>query len=65
MGASERPRRPGAGDALVQAVLEWAESAGASAVRLDVVEGNTAAIGLYERNGFRFTGGMISQPATA
>ena len=54
-------RGTGAGDALVQAVLVWAESAGASAVRLDVVEGNNAAIGLYERNGFRRTGGMISR----
>jgi ribosomal protein S18 acetylase RimI-like enzyme len=54
-------RGTGAGDALVQAVLAWSESAGATGVRLDVVEGNTAAIGLYERNGFRRTGGMISR----
>jgi len=54
-------RGTGAGHALVNAVLAWSEAANASAVRLDVVEGNTAAIGLYERSGFRRTGGMISR----
>ena len=39
-------RGTGAGHALVNAVLAWSESAGAKTVRLDVVEGNTAASAL-------------------
>ena len=54
-------RGTGAGHALVNAVLAWSESAGAKTVRLDVVEGNTAAIRLYERQGFMRTGEMIAR----
>jgi GNAT superfamily N-acetyltransferase len=46
----------GAGDALVDAVLSWAEAEGAKVVRLDVVQGNDRARRFYERNGFRPTG---------
>ena len=54
-------RGTGAGDALVQAVWVWAESAGATTLRLEVVEGNGPAIALYERQGFMRTGDMISR----
>jgi ribosomal protein S18 acetylase RimI-like enzyme len=50
-------RGRGAGDALVVAVVAWAQDAG-RAVRLHVVEGNVHALALYARNGFRPTGGV-------
>lgn len=49
-------RGSGAASALVQSVLAWAEGRGASSVRLDVIEGNDRARGLYEKHGFRATG---------
>jgi ribosomal protein S18 acetylase RimI-like enzyme len=49
-------RGSGAADRLVDAVLVWATSVGAERIRLDVVQGNEAAIGLYQRHGFRPTG---------
>ena len=52
-------RGTGAGDALVEAVLSWSASAGATTVRLEVVEENGPAIALYERQGFVRTGEMI------
>jgi GNAT superfamily N-acetyltransferase len=45
-------RGQGVGDLLIQFVVEWAQAWGACRVRLGVWDGNTAAIGLYERNGF-------------
>lgn len=44
------------GDRLLDAVADWARSIDVREVRLSVVEDNWAAIGLYQRNGFRFTG---------
>jgi ribosomal protein S18 acetylase RimI-like enzyme len=55
-------RGSGAASALVRSVLAWAEGCGASSVRLDVIEGNDRACGLYEREGFRATGHITVRP---
>ncbi len=49
-------RGSGAADALVSAVIAWAQSEGASTVRLAVIETNDRARRFYERLGFRATG---------
>src|SRR5579885_3276528 len=49
-------RGTGLGQALVQAVLDWATAQRVQRVELDVVETNAHAIALYERCGFRPTG---------
>lgn len=49
-------RGSGAADNLVAAILAWAQSEGATTVRLDVMQANTHARRFYERNGFRPTG---------
>jgi GNAT superfamily N-acetyltransferase len=49
-------RGTGAADDLVRAVLAWAESERAEAVKLTVVGGNVRASKLYERHGFYPTG---------
>jgi len=49
-------RGTGLGEALVQAVLDWALAQGVRRVELDVVETNAPAIALYARCGFRPTG---------
>jgi GNAT superfamily N-acetyltransferase len=49
-------RARGVGGALVEAVLGWARRRGATRVGLWVTSTNLAAIGLYERSGFRVTG---------
>ena len=56
MWVSPALRGSGAGDALVAAVLAWANSQGAASVRLQVILGNDRARHFYERNGFRYTG---------
>lgn len=56
MWVAPTARSRGVGDALVQEVERWARNVGARTLRLDVVEGNDAACGLYQRNGFRYTG---------
>ncbi|MGC3862522.1 GNAT family N-acetyltransferase [Micromonospora chersina] len=48
-------RGQGVGDHLVRAVEQWARLVGARTLRLAVVEGNTNAWALYQRNGFRDT----------
>ena len=55
-------RGRGVGDALIRAVLAWAEADGASAVELKVVVGNAPATGLYRRHGFAETG-EVDEPA--
>ncbi|MEV1330567.1 GNAT family N-acetyltransferase [Micromonospora costi] len=45
-------RGRGVGDALVEAVAQWARRSGADRLRLAVVPGNKAAVRLYERQGF-------------
>lgn len=49
-------RGSGAADALMEAHLAWARTAGARLVRLHVIETNGRARRLYERHGFRVTG---------
>jgi ribosomal protein S18 acetylase RimI-like enzyme len=51
-------RRLGVGDVLVKTVIGWAESAGYGEILLLVADGNAGAERLYERNGFRRTGGV-------
>jgi len=45
-------RGRGVGDALLECALEWAAQHGGRRATLGVIEGNTAAIALYERHGF-------------
>jgi ribosomal protein S18 acetylase RimI-like enzyme len=54
------------GEALGQAVIEWARSAGYQAVRLAVADHNASAQRLYERMGFVPTGtvGTLPPPRT-
>jgi GNAT superfamily N-acetyltransferase len=54
-------RGSGAADALVKAVLAWAESVAASAVKLHVVGGNVRATRLYTRHGFYPTGNVTER----
>jgi ribosomal protein S18 acetylase RimI-like enzyme len=56
MWVSPAARGRGVGDALLAEVERWARATGAILLRLDVSDGNEAASGLYERNGFVFTG---------
>jgi GNAT superfamily N-acetyltransferase len=49
-------RGSGAADAMVAAVVAWAESVGAASVRLNVMQPNHRARRFYERCGFRPTG---------
>ncbi len=56
MWVDPRFRGQGVGDALVNAVIEWARHAGYSRMFLWVSDGNSSAERLYERNGFRRTG---------
>jgi ribosomal protein S18 acetylase RimI-like enzyme len=52
MWVSPEARGRGVGDALIDAVAAWARAEGAASLRLAVYEHNTAAKGLYLRNGF-------------
>jgi ribosomal protein S18 acetylase RimI-like enzyme len=61
MWVAPEARGTGAGDALVQQIVQFASSQGASVIRLHVVDGNIAALKLYERNGFRLTGRQIGR----
>lgn len=49
-------RRHGVGKELVQSVLGWARSSGATAVVLGVTDTNDGAVAFYEHLGFRDTG---------
>ena len=55
-------RRSGAGGQLIDAVVEWARSAGFNRMMLDVGTENAPAIGLYARHGFVPTGRTGSLP---
>lgn len=56
MWVAPSARGSGAADALVEAVLAWADGRGAVRVGLTVVEGNEPAERLYRRHGFVATG---------
>jgi ribosomal protein S18 acetylase RimI-like enzyme len=55
-------RGRGVGDALIEAVEEWARRTGATTVRLAVAEGNDRAEALYRRHGYRRTGEVDRMP---
>jgi ribosomal protein S18 acetylase RimI-like enzyme len=56
MWVAPTARGRGVGDALVREVERWGRCVGARVLRLDVADGNRAASGLYQRNGFGYTG---------
>ena len=56
MWVHPRMRGTGAAAALVASIQDWSRAAGATIVRLDVVENNLRARRCYERTGFRATG---------
>jgi ribosomal protein S18 acetylase RimI-like enzyme len=51
-GTDPQFRRRGLGAMVLEATVEAATAAGASSVSLEVLDGNDAALGLYERHGF-------------
>ena len=55
-------RGTGVGDGLIDAVIDWARSAGFDRIYLDVADDNEPAIGLYARKGFERTGATGSLP---
>lgn len=55
-------RGRGVGEALIDAAVEHAARRGATSVSLTVVDGNTAARGLYLRMGFQPTGERSPRP---
>lgn len=56
MWVDAKARGTGAGDALVGAVIAWAEAGRYASILLHVTDGNLPARRLYERQGFRATG---------
>ena len=66
MWVAPEARRRGLGDGLVRTVIDWAREQGYERLVLDVADDNTAAIRLYERNGFTATGarGTLPPPRT-
>jgi ribosomal protein S18 acetylase RimI-like enzyme len=52
-------RGRGVGDALVNAVIEWAREQQASTVALGVLEGNERAVAFYRRHGFIPVGASV------
>ncbi|WP_429303424.1 N-acetyltransferase family protein [Paraburkholderia sp. GAS199] len=51
----------GAGKLLMHAAEDWARAQGATQLYLYVLEGNTPAIGFYERHGWQFVGAEPDQ----
>ena len=56
MWVAPNARGAGVGDAMIHAVISWAEDQGASVVELSVKAANLPARRLYERNRFLFNG---------
>lgn len=56
MWVAPEARGVGVGDALVDAIVSWAHTAGARRVVLSVKEHNEMALALYRRRGFAATG---------
>jgi ribosomal protein S18 acetylase RimI-like enzyme len=58
-------RRQGIGEKLLQVIIKWASFKNAEELLLEVTEGNTAAMNLYERDGFMSTGtGGVLRPGS-
>jgi GNAT superfamily N-acetyltransferase len=55
-------RGRGVGEALIDAVAQWAREAGFVELRVDVTDDNAAAIALYARMGFEPTGNVGTHP---
>ena len=51
----------GVGKTLMHAAVDWARAQGEAQLYLYVLEGNTAAIGFYERHGWQFVGAEPDQ----
>ena len=62
MWVSPEVRGQGVGEALIDAVVEWARVSGARRVLLDVGDHNQPAIALYARKGFKPNGTIGSLP---
>ena len=62
MWVAPEARGQGAGDLLVQAVVDWAAAAGFQRVVLEVGNNNLTAIALYQRHGFEPTGLTAALP---
>ena len=62
MWVSPEVRGQGVGEALIDAVVEWAQVSGARRVLLDVGDHNQPAIALYARKGFEPNGTIGSLP---
>jgi RimJ/RimL family protein N-acetyltransferase len=61
MWVAPASRNQGTGRALVAAVVDWATASGKQRVDLLVIEGNAAAIALYERCGFALNGDRVER----
>ena len=64
MWVRPQARGHGVGEALIAAVLDWAQARHARSVHLWVTETNQPARGLYERCGFKPTGECQPLPST-
>ena len=63
MWVAPEARGQGVGNALIDAVIEYARSSGASRLLLDVADHNQQAIALYARKGFKLNGKTGTLPA--
>ena len=63
MWVAPEVRGQGVGEALIDAVVEWARASGAGRLLLDVGDHNRPAIALYARMGFQPNGTTGSLPA--
>ncbi len=63
MWVAPESRRTGAGQRLVETAIQWSREQNAQTVTLWVVRSNTAAIALYNRNGFVATGEVDTLPS--
>jgi len=64
MWVAPEGRGLGAGDALIDSVIDWARAEGRRRLMLDVGDANAHAIALYDRKGFKPTGhtGCLAPP---
>lgn len=62
MWVSPTARGKGVGEALIDAVVDWARSEGFGRLLLEVADENAPAIALYDRKGFKPTGATTTLP---